>query len=153
MDKVPENPKADSKGMVLKHHAIQLVAFQTTELRIQVTGDLSKLDNFGQCAATLESSHTAYNDEEKTIQVRLRSVVTESEDMPLSLHVEVIGLFKVDETMFNRTFVEDWAKTNAPYILYPYVREHVFGLATRIGVKGLLMPLLEIPTIRVTSPT
>lgn len=148
-----ENTRTGPNEMPVKHHAIQLVAFQTTELRVQVLGDLSKLETFEDCAATLETSHTAYNEEEQTIQVRVRAVVAESEDVPMSLYVEVVGLFKVDETRFNKSYVEDWAKSNAPLVLYPYVREHVFSLSTRLGIKGLIMPLLEVPTFKVVSST
>ena len=101
------------------------------------------------CSATLEASHSAYNEDEKTIQVRVRAVVAESEHNPLSIYVEAVGLFKVDESRFNKQHVLRWAQINAPYTLYPYVREHVFSLASRVGAKGLIMPLLEIPTFKI----
>lgn len=147
-----EKPPVNSKVMTPKLHAIQLVAIQTTELHIKVMGDPSLLESFEGCATTLEASHSAYDEAEQTIQIRVRASVSESESVPLSLSVEIVGLYNVDESQFDKRLVQDWAKINAPYTLYPYVREHVFSLATRVGVKGLLMPLLEIPTFKVISP-
>ncbi len=147
-----EKPQADVRRMAAKQHAVQLVAFQTTELRIKVTGDPSALDQFEGCPASLEASHSAYNEAEQTIQVRVRAVVTESEEAPLSIYVEVVGRFKVDESRFDKNDVVRWAQVNAPYTLYPYVREHVFSLASRVGAKGLIMPLLEIPTFKIVPP-
>ena len=61
-----------------------------------------------------------------------------------NLKIEIIGVFSVDTDNFKVTSVEHFALHNAPVILLPYVREHVFTLTSRAGIDCLL-PLVEVP--------
>lgn len=133
-------------------HAIQLMAVQIVELSIKVQVDPSELcDWSGQIQ--LASASSPYDQDEKTIQVRVRATVSENAENPLSLCVEVVGAFLVDESRFDRRYVEEWAQVNAPMVLYPFLREQVFSLSVRLGIQGLIVPLIEIPTFRVVAPS
>ena len=68
------------------------------------------------------------------------------------MRVIIGGVFKVDETKFAKTHIEDWANRNAPIILYPYLREQAYALTIRCGYPGLIIPLLTVPTIKVVAP-
>ncbi len=72
---------------------------------------------------------------------------------PFVLKVELIGLFTVDPERFPIEHVDQWARTNAPLVLYPYLREQVYGLTSRAGFNATLLPLLEIPTFRLMQQT
>ena len=61
-----------------------------------------------------------------------------------NLKIDIIGVFSVDTDNFKVTSVEHFALHNAPVILLPYVREHVFTLTSRAGIDCLL-PLVEVP--------
>lgn len=135
-----------------KLHAIQLIAVQITELSIRVTADPSTLNQFEEGFVQLQTAHTPYNEADKTVQVRVRAEVPEDKGLPVSLHVEVVGAFQVDEDKFDKQYVEAWAKSNAPLVLYPFLREQVFSLTVRVGMQGLLIPLMEVPSFKVVAP-
>ncbi len=71
------------------------------------------------------------------------------EVVPFALRVHIMGQFKVDESTFDKAKIDKWARINAPYILYPYLREHVFALTARSGFDPVLLPLVELPTIKI----
>lgn len=134
-----------------KLHAIQLIAVQVTALSIQVHADPSELKNC-EGILQLESTHSPYDEEKKSLEVRVRAIISEESESPLSLEVEIVGVFKVDEDRFPKPYINDWAKTNAPLVLYPFVREQIYSLSVRVGATGLMVPLIEIPTFRVVAP-
>jgi len=137
-------------------HAIQLLSVDILELHFSANGnsfDSSRV--IEESMFQLIKKHTSYDDDLKRIGVKLEVLIgheeesdDEIEPLPFKLRVEVAGLFSVDENSFPVEHIEDWAIRNAPLILYPYVRENVYSLATRCGFQGLILPLFEVPTIR-----
>lgn len=135
-----------------KPHAIQLVSLRVVELAIKVDVTAPKDTELGEFS--IETASSKYNAEKHRINVKMRVVSGENdEDGPLQLKVEVVGVFKVDESAFPVDKIAHWADHNAPLILYPYVRENVYSLTNRAGFSQALLPLLEIPTFRVTAPS
>jgi preprotein translocase subunit SecB len=65
--------------------------------------------------------------------------------------VEILGRFSIDTKAFPVEHVPEWARTNAPIMLFPYLREHVYSLTLRAGFKPAVLPLITVPTIRVGS--
>ena len=65
------------------------------------------------------------------------------------MRVVIGGVFKVDETKFAKADIDDWANRNAPFILYPYLREQAYTLTVRCGFPGIIIPLLEVPTFKI----
>jgi preprotein translocase subunit SecB len=132
-----------------KLHAIQLFELRVTELSINV--DLSVPRDAPIGSFSVETARSPYNADAHSIQVKMRVLMgkEESEKAPFQLAVELYGLFQVDETRFDVKFVEDWAEKNAPLVLYPSIREQVYGLTGRAGFPEALLPLFEVPTFRI----
>jgi preprotein translocase subunit SecB len=142
-------------GTTQKLHAIQLVALNVLELYIKVNQSLEPADlKLGEQDFSIHTGHSKYNNENHNIAVKMEIVIGEEDGQksPFILRVTIGGIFEVDETEFPIAHIEDWAKRNAPIILYPYIREQVFALTVRCGYAGLILPLVTVPTIRVESP-
>jgi preprotein translocase subunit SecB len=126
------------------NHPIQLRSLKVLELSIKVIPEHTQLEpnveNF-----SLFQGHSEYEPKDKTITVRI-GVEMAQEELPFELRVEILGIFEVDEDQFPLKFVHNWAEQNAPLILYPYLREHVFSLSSRAGFGGTLLPLFQVPT-------
>jgi preprotein translocase subunit SecB len=100
-----------------------------------------------------KSSHTDYDDVRHVIeigaQVEYGIETKATEAVPYSLRVHIMGQFQIDEAVLGREKIDLWARINAPYILYPFLREHVFSLTARSGFDPLLLPLVLLPTVKV----
>lgn len=140
----------DLKQKPYKMHAIQLKDLRVSELSISVDLSMPRTEHVD--VFTMETGRSPYDTDTHQIQVKIRVVMgDENEKSPFRLAVELHGLFEVDETKFDVKFIEDWAEKNAPLVLYPYIREHVYSLTGRAGFPEARLPLIEIPTFRVTS--
>lgn len=137
-------------------HPMQLEAISVKRLRVDVW-DGSLAENFeGPIKFSFQNGHGELNKDDLTISVGVRALVGDAEDnnssaedaMPFIIEVELFGIFSVDLTRFQERLVPNWARMNAPYLLLPYVREQVYGLASRAGIKGLLVPLFVQPQFR-----
>lgn len=135
-------------------HAIQLRALKVVTLNLHAkfgVDPTTKPEGF-----ILETAHSAYDQDDSTIHVKVRvQVGDEGEDGgagPYSLEVELLGVFSVDASRFPLDQVEHWAENNAPMILYPYIREHATSMAIRGGFNPVLLPLLEMPTMKIMAP-
>src|SRR4051812_27472557 len=100
-----------------------------------------------------KSSHTDYDAERHVIEIGAQveyGIETKPDEVvPYSLRVHIMGQFKIDEAVFGREKIDLWARINAPFILYPFLREHVFSLTARSGFDPLLLPLVLLPTVKV----
>lgn len=134
-----------------KKHAIQLIDLKVVKLNIEANLDVDQTvpdeGNFRFYNGTSE-----YNEDKKVVLVKIGVEMgrgaSDNDDSPFDLHVELLGVFEVDEEQFPIEHIGDWAKRNAPLVLYPYLREHVHGLTSRAGFDGMLLPLFEVPTFR-----
>lgn len=149
-----------------KAHAAQLKALQVFKLGIEVHDpDVALSDDFDLGEFSLENGRSDFNGENSSINVRMRVRAgryavdndqpspkdEEHLSQPISFIVEIGGIFRIDTSTFPIEHVHSWAESNAPLILYPYLREQVYGLSTRVGIKPVLLPLLEIPTMKFVS--
>jgi preprotein translocase subunit SecB len=102
---------------------------------------------------TWKRAHGAYDEERHVIEVsaQIEYGIETKADEPVaySLRVHLMGQFQVDEARFDKGKIDKWARVNAPFILYPYLREHVFALTARAGFNPVLLPLLELPTLKI----
>jgi preprotein translocase subunit SecB len=73
-------------------------------------------------------------------------VKIEGENFGYICTVDIVGLFSVNESEFNLSDLDDWADTNAPFILLPYARQQVLNLTTNATGEGFMLPLFEVPT-------
>jgi preprotein translocase subunit SecB len=104
----------------------------------------------------LKTAHSSYDEVRHVIEVGAiieYGIETKADEVvPYELRAHIMGQFKVDETHFKKEKIDLWARINAPYILYPYLREHVFALTARGGFDPVLLPLVELPTIKFVRP-
>ncbi|MHB9840554.1 protein-export chaperone SecB [Paraburkholderia terrae] len=129
-------------------HAIQLVDLRVIELNLKANLDVEKDAPAGNFE--LGTGHGKYDQDTHRIQVKVSASLGQEDGSraPFVLKVELIGLFTVDPDRFPAEHVAKWASTNAPLVLYPYLREQVYGITSRAGFNATLLPLLEIPTFR-----
>jgi len=141
----------ENKKQGYKLHAIQLVELRVVELGLKVDTSFPKESELG--SFTIETGRSNYDSEKHQIHVSMRILSgNEEEESPLKLIVELHGRFEVDESRFAVEHIEHWAENNAPLVLYPYMRENVYALTARAGFGEALLPLIEIPSFRVTNP-
>ena len=134
-------------------HPIQLRNLLVDELWIRTLDRHGFQDEFPR-----EFSYTVYRYEmpESGDSIRVEvelNIKPEGDeiDRPFVMRVRVVGEFEVDFERFPREQLEDWAAKNAPIVLYPFVREHAHSLSVKAGYEPVLLPLVIVPTIRVTQ--
>tara|TARA_A200000159_G_scaffold35751_1_gene32173 strand:- start:8192 stop:8653 length:462 start_codon:yes stop_codon:yes gene_type:complete len=149
-----------SKDGSFKYHPIQMVDIDVLEItykRKEQDSNL-ELDDDGTPEENhfrFFHAHSKLNDETQTFAVKVKAVVSSSSDemvIPYTIIAEIQGTFEVQES-FPLAGVEVFAERNAPLILYPYLREQVFGLASRAGVEQPILPLFEVPPFQIASST
>ncbi len=128
-------------------HPIQLDSMDVISMSFERMGiediDRDDLDNFN-----FTHGYNEYNEEHKLFGVKVKAEVfspQESDDC-YKIIVELAGLFTVDESKFNIEHIYSFAAQNAPLILYPYLREQVYGMSARAGVEMPILPLFVVPT-------
>lgn len=137
-------------------HPIQLMDIAVHKLSIQVDDPLVAREYEGELSLNLELGRSEFQEGDSHVAVGLR-VVTDpvpsvqpkddgADAKPaFQIEVELIGHFEVDFQRFKFEDLASWARRNAPFLLLPYVREQVYGLAVRAGIKGLVLPLFIQP--------
>jgi preprotein translocase subunit SecB len=72
---------------------------------------------------------------------------------PFSLKVVMTGEFSIADD-FPRDKIKLWATRNAPFVIFPYLRERLYYLSNQAGYPPIILPLLQIPTLKleVQSP-
>jgi preprotein translocase subunit SecB len=132
-----------------KLHGIQLVSVNVVELFIRANMNPDK-NTAEEPDLSLKSGHGEYDEGNKTIQVGLQLEYEMNEDpkTPYSMRIELFGDFEVDEERFEKEHIGHWARRNAPMILFPFLREHAYALAIRCGFDPLILPLLQVPTLK-----
>lgn len=135
-------------------HPIQLISLNVDELFIKVRKHPQSADLTSDSGEfNLRIGHSEYDEKEHIIQVGIKLEVKgkTGHEAPFDMRVVMSGVFKVDETKFAKANIDDWANRNAPFILYPYLREQAYTLTVRCGFPGMIIPLLEVPTFKIES--
>lgn len=145
----------DTSTVAFQPHAIQLKHIGVKELYIRANVPPSQSVDTSSIEYGLFNAYSEYFSESHMIRagVKLEAGIAESEEeLPFAIRVEIYGDFFVDESRFDVNLIEKWADGNAPFILYPYLREHVFALTARSGFPPVLLDLVEVPTWNKTQP-
>lgn len=141
---------------VFEKHAIQLIDISVNKLSIHVDDHVVAREYEGELGLNLELGQSEFQEGDSHIAVGLR-VVTDPVELITSkegstsgtpafqIEVELVGHFEVDHQRFNFEDLAQWARVNAPFLLLPYVREQIYGLAVRAGIKGIVLPLFIQP--------
>jgi preprotein translocase subunit SecB len=138
-----------AKRMTRKLHAIQLESIKVIELFIRSNQAPDPNIEPQHSDFSLSNSHNPYDADAKRIRV-ISSVeigMAKQPTTPYSMRVSLVGFFRVDDQEFDVAHIDDWADKNAPLILYPFLREHVFALSARCGFRPVLLPLQVVPTL------
>jgi preprotein translocase subunit SecB len=133
-------------------YPIQLISLNVKELFIKVKKHPeSAYLTLDAEEFNLLTGHSKYDNKNHIIQVGVKLEIKEKEGQEnhFDMRIVISGVFKVDETQFEKAHIEDWANRNAPIILYPYLREQAYALTIRCGFPGLILPLLEVPTFKI----
>ena len=143
-----------------QQHPIQLNDITVLKLNMTVNDPPVARDYEGEITLKLEIGRSEFVQNDPKVSVGLRILFDSSsssetnvsveqdddDDQPaFSGEVELVGHFTVDYSKFKFEHLTSWAKINAPFILMPFVREQVYGLAIRAGIRGLVFPLFVQP--------
>jgi len=135
-----------------KRHPISIEEVQIKELSIRGNVPPDTVDENIEIKYSIRVGHSDYDEETSRIFVGLSletgQELEEESDSPYSIKIELVAMFKIDEERFQEKHVNDWARRNAPFILFPYLREQVYALTIRCGYKPLILPLVEVPTFQ-----
>ncbi len=126
-----------------KKHAIQLDKIIVNEASFKLVEVMEGAQNSPKPRFFVGKSE--YNKQDHSISVGLM-VRIEGEQFGYSCVIEIIGLFIVNENDFDISKIDEWSHKNAPYILHPYIRQHLFNLTLNATGNGFLLPLIEVPT-------
>lgn len=137
----------------LKLHPIQLKGIILKELSIQIK-DPGKASKYKSVDSTITTGFSDFNEEKNIIIVGVKCEIgsdkkSVEKSAPYRIHVEIMGEFKVNLNEFPKEKLKDWAVSNAPYILFPYLREQIYSLSLRADIPPILLPLFEVPTMTI----
>lgn len=126
-------------------HPIQLRDIAVSRLHIVVNEPDIAHDYEGEIDLVLQRGTSDFSPEDPMIAVGMRATVKpkgDDADRPAFLiEVELSGQFSVDYSNFAFEDLQRWSEVNAPTLLLPYLREQIYGLALRAGVRGMVIPL------------
>ena len=135
-------------------HPIQLKSIAIKKMNVDVW-DMNTVAQYSEDVdLQIEIGRSEFDADESSINIALRlKAGTANADearqnkqlAPFYLEVELFGLFTVDTTEFQVKHIPLWAEMNAPFLLMPYLREHVYGLASRAGIPDVILPLFIQP--------
>lgn len=138
--------ESDRSTSDFEEHPIQLRALNVRELHIETHVPAESIGEIESSAYSILVGHGDYDGETVQVGVKLNAGDEDPAEAPFALAAELVGEFEVDEDRFPVERLGDWARENAPYILLPYLREHVFALTNRCGLDPMLLPLATVPT-------
>lgn len=132
-----------------QYHPIQLRAIKVLELSLVVNPEvnqdaLPETDSFRFYHASSD-----YDMEDSTIAVKAGVVIEEDDSSPFELKIEIVGIFEVDKDSFPLEKIDDFASKNAPLLLYPYLREHVYSITSRADYPSVVLPLFVVPPFKI----
>ncbi|MEM8103182.1 protein-export chaperone SecB [Morganella morganii] len=144
-----------------KTHPIQIASIHVGKLYINVNNPMAFEDDAESYSNNfdLEVAVSDFDDVDRLIHVRLRAKIgiingegsdefIDDKESPINLMVELRGALEVNTEAFPMDKLEHFSMYNAPLLIYPYLREHVMGLTTRAGLRGLILPLFEVPPFK-----
>ncbi len=134
-----------------KLHPIQIEGVKVRELSVRNNSPIEDNTEL-EGKFKFKVAHGKYDEESSSINVgliiELGTPEVEGSKEPLDLRVHLVAKFNVDTSNFPVDKLEHWAQYNAPMILYPYAREHVYSLTGRVLSSPVLLPLLQVPTFK-----
>lgn len=140
-------------------HPIQLQEIIISKLSVVIHDHETAIAYKGSVSMKMKNGRSNFSVDDKTIAIGIHMKVEpiqsefpdnhknddEINTPAFVLEVELHGQFLIDLEKFQQKHIDLWAKINAPFLLLPYVREHIYGLANRAGIRGMMLPLFIQP--------
>lgn len=128
--------KVKNSSFALKHFIVQdfsikrkLTAQQKVNLKINPTG--------------------LYNEETKEYQLTLEIQIKDSNES-YTVNMTAIGLFKIKEEETDDARLSNYFYTNAPAVIFPYVRSYISAVTALTGLNTVNLPLMNLSGLRDT---
>jgi len=115
----------------------------------------SKSDKIDESKIKFSRTITPFDEKSKRLQVTLGAEYgfdpdQETSKPPFSVKVVMTGEFVIEEN-FPKDKIELWASINAPFVIYPYLRERLYYITNQGGFPPIMLPLLQIPTMKIET--
>jgi preprotein translocase subunit SecB len=135
-------------------YPIQTTFIAVRELHFVSHRPPSPSDKIEQSNISITQSVGPFNEETRRIQVTLAAEVGPDHEPartppPFTVRVAMTGEFVIDPS-FPADKIHLWVTTNAAFVIFPYLRERLYYITGQGGYPPILLPLLQIPTIRIT---
>ena len=116
----------------------------------------SKSDKIDESKIKFSRTVTPFDVSRQRLQVTLSAEFgfepdQEASKPPFSVKIVMTGEFAIDDS-FPKDKIELWASINAPFVIYPYLRERLYYITNQGGYPPIMLPLLQIPTIKIENP-
>ncbi|MDX4955874.1 hypothetical protein [Delftia acidovorans] len=131
-------------------HPIQLRDVSVSQLHLSVHDPILAKRYEGEVELTFKIGTSELDEQDPTLAVGMlvRAVpkdhATDGKP-PFEIEIELSGQFEVDLNIFNFEHLPAWSRVNAPFLLMPFVREQLYGLALRAGIRGVILPFYVQP--------
>lgn len=128
-------------------HPIQLKNILVRKVGVLINDQNVALADTGDVKVTLHRGTSEFSRDNPSFQVGMKAEATpdnlkEGEEPAFFIEVELAGVFTVDYERFAFEDLERWSLVNAPLLLLPFLREHLYGAAIRAGIRGIFLPLV-----------
>jgi preprotein translocase subunit SecB len=112
-------------------------------------------DKIEESTISIRQAATPFNEATRRVQVTLnaefgRSPEPQPNPPPFSVKVAMTGEFVIHPS-FPSDKINLWVTQNSTFVIYPYLRERLYYLTSQAGYPPILLPLLQIPTIKVEA--
>lgn len=116
----------------------------------------SSADKIDESQIRFSQTLSPFDENTKRVQVNLGAEFGFQADpqkpqTPFSLKVVMTGEFAIADD-FPRDKIQLWATRNAAFVIYPYLRERLYYMSSQGGYPPIMLPLLQIPTIKFEKP-
>ena len=113
-------------------------------------------DRIEESTITIAQSSTPFNEQTRRVQITLKADFgfdgqPLAKPPPFSVSVAITAEFVIGDT-FPRDKIQLWIAKNAAYVIYPYLRERLYYITSQAGFPPIVLPLMQIPTIRIDAP-
>jgi preprotein translocase subunit SecB len=137
----------------LPNYPVQPTFIAVREIHFVSHRPPSDSDKIDESKIQISHSISQFDESRKRIQVTLAAKFgfdKEASNPPFSVRVVITGEFAIADE-FPRDKILLWAKLNAPFVIYPYLRERLYYITIQGGYPPITLPLLQIPTLKMET--
>lgn len=128
-------------------HPIQLREIFVRQLSVVVNDQKIAMEETDEVKVSLFVGKPEVDEEKPFVAVGMRAIaipkeVPEGASPAFKIEVELAGQFEVDYSRFDAADIDRWAEVNAPLLIIPFLREHLWGIGMRAGIRRIFLPLV-----------